>query len=205
MAERLNASVLKTEVPSKGPRVRISPSPKEFFKKVNSINMAEDKLNQGRRMAEAVFYWEHPDFIVYHKEIRWYIVSLVLLILAVTWTVIDSNYMFGVFLILFYLVVLLFENRSPEVVPFAITEEGIKSGKSFYFFRDFDHFYIIYRAEGIKNLYLEFKNPLKGRLIIPLDGQNAVAVREFLLQVLKEDLDREAEPLTEQLRRWLKI
>lgn len=168
-------------------------------------NMDEENIEQGPKMAEAIFYWEHPDYVVYHKDARWYALSLLLLVLAVAWTIIDSNYIFGAFLVLFYLVVLLFENRPSEMVPFAITPEGIKSGKSFHFYRDFDNFYIIYRAEGIKNLYFEFRNPLKGRLIIPLDGQNAVAVREFLLKVVREDLEREAEPLTEQFRRWLKI
>ncbi|MFA5021379.1 MAG: hypothetical protein WC517_04995, partial [Patescibacteria group bacterium] len=58
---------------------------------------------------------------------------------------------------------------------------------------------------GIKNLYVEFKNPLKGRLVIPLDGQDAVAIRDYLLRFLAEDLEREAEPISEQLRRFLKL
>lgn len=165
--------------------------------------MSEERTDPA--LAEALFYWQHPDYVVYHKDFRWYAISLVLLVFAVAWTVIDANYMFGAFLILFYLVLLMFENRPPEMVEFAITPEGIKSGKSFHYYRDIDCFYIIYRAEGIKNLYFEFRNPLKGRLVIPLDGQNAVAVRDHLLGVLREDLEREAEPLTDQLRRWLKI
>jgi len=161
--------------------------------------------NIATKKAEAVFYWQHPDYVIYHKDTRWYIISIILLILAVAWSVFDKNYLFGVFLIMFYLVVLLYENRPPEMVEFAVTPQGLKSGNNFYYYRELDHFFMIYQADGIKNLYVEFKNPLKGRLIVPLDGQNAVAIRDYLLNFISEDLEREAEPLSEQLRRWLKI
>jgi hypothetical protein len=32
-----------------------------------------------------------------------------------------------------------------------------------------------------------------------------VAIREFLLAFLKEDLEREIEPISEKFRRWLKL
>ena len=69
----------------------------------------------------------------------------------------------------------------------------------------FSDFFIIYQNNGIKNLYFDFKNPLKGRLIVPIDGQNAVAVREYLLKYMHENLEREAEPLSEIFRRLLKF
>jgi hypothetical protein len=109
------------------------------------------------------------------------------------------------FLILFYLVVLLHDNLVPELINFTITIEGVKVSKNFYYFRDFDHFYIIYEDDGVKNLYLQFKNPFRGRVIVPIEGQDAIAIRKFLLKYIKEDLEREAEPLSERLRRWLKL
>ena len=165
----------------------------------------QDSHKTDPNLIEALFYWQHFSHEIYHKDFRWYLISLVILILGIAWSIIDANYLFAVFLILFYLLVLLFDSRPPEIVEFAITPIGIKSGKKFYYYRDFNCFYIIYKAGGIKNLYLEFHNPLKGRLIIPLDGQNAITIRDYLLKVIPEDLGREAEPLTEQLRRWLKI
>ena len=72
-------------------------------------------------------------------------------------------------------------------------------------FANIDSFFIIYQDVGLKNLYFDFKNPLRGRLVIDLDGLDAVKIREYLLQFLKEDLGREAEPLSEQLRRFLRI
>jgi hypothetical protein len=164
-----------------------------------------NNTNQAPQKGEVIFSWQHQDYVVYQKDWRWYALSATLLVIAVAWTFWDANYLFGLFLIIFYLTVLLYENRPPEVVDFIVTPLGIRSGKRFYYWREIDHFYIVYKAEGIKNLYLEFKNPINGRLIIPLDGQDAVALRDYLLKYLREDLDREAEPLSEQLRRLLKL
>jgi hypothetical protein len=164
-----------------------------------------EQENSNIQVSEKVFSWQHQDYQNYQKDKRWYIISAVIVVLMVIWAVWDKNYLFGVFLIMFYLVVILYENRPPEIVDFTITPLGIKTGQKFFYWRQIDHFYIIYRAAGIKNLYLEFKNPLNGRLVIPLDGQNAVAIRDYLLRFLKEDLEREAEPLSEQLRRFLRL
>jgi hypothetical protein len=164
-----------------------------------------DNQNQEVQLSEVVFAWQHPDYVAYKKDKWWYLASGLLLILAVAWSFYDTNYLFGLFLVLFYLIVLLYENRPPQMIDFIITPLGVMVGKKFYYWREIDHFFIIYRAQGVKNLYLEIKNFLSGRLVIPLDGQNAVAIRDYLLKYVKEDLEREAEPIGEQLRRFLRI
>ena len=103
------------------------------------------------------------------------------------------------FIVLFYLIIILFENRPATMIDFYITPVGVKFGGNFRYFREFSHFYMIYQEYGIKNLYLEFRNPLLGRMVVPLDGQDALAIRLLLLKNLREDLDREAEPVAEQL------
>ncbi len=194
--------VLKTGVPLKGPRVRISPSPKRaiIFK-----NMEGGQNNNERKLSQIVYSWDYPEYIKYRKDVWWYVISLLVLVGAVTWCFLASNPLFAIFLILFYLVTLLHENRNPEVIDFVITSEGIKAGRNFHYFREIDHFFIVYEELGIKNLYLQFRNPLKGRLVVPLDGQDAVNIRRFLLKYLKEDLEREIEPISDRLRRWMRL
>ena len=157
------------------------------------------------QLIEAVFSWKHQDSVRYHKNVWWYLISLIVLGLLVWWSIVTRNFLFAIFLVLFYLVILLFDSRKPEIIDFAITQHGIKTGKTFHYFKEVSHFFMIYQEPGIKNLYFEFRNPIQGRLVVPLDGQNAVAVREFLLKYLKEDLEREAEPMSSRLRRWLRI
>lgn len=157
------------------------------------------------QLVEATFSWQHQDFVRYHKNIWWYVISLIVLGLLVWWSVATRNFLFAIFLVLFYLVTLLYDNRPPEMVEFVITPDGIKTGKSFHYFKEIAIFFMIYQEPGVKSLYFEFRNPLKGRLAIPLDGQNPIMIREFLLKYVREDLEREAEPLSSQMRRWLRL
>jgi hypothetical protein len=171
--------------------------------------MAEQ--NSEQKLSEVIFSWQQPEYLKYKKNIWWYVASAAVLALLVLWAVADGrwfggrNYLFAIFLILFYLLILLYEIREPEIVDFFITPDGIKFGRKFYPYNELENFFIIYEDRGIKNLYIDFKNPLKGRLIGSLENQDAVAIREFLLAFLKEDLEREIEPISEKFRRWLKL
>lgn len=165
--------------------------------------MQNEQENQ--QLSEVIFSWKCHDYIKYPKTTIWYLVSFLVTALMAGWAIYTVNYLFAIFLVLFYLVVIMYEFKEAEVIDCIITPDGIKHGKNFFFYKNIDNFFIIYQDHGIKNLYIDFKNPLRGRLVIDLDGLDAVGIREFLLQFLKEDLEREAEPLSERLRRWLRI
>lgn len=166
---------------------------------------------ENQNLSEVVFSWTCSEYEKYRKNIWWYVLSLIVLGLLIWWSFSDGrwgggrNYLFVIFLVLFYLIVLIYEIREPAKVEFAITQDGVKFGEKFYFYKEIHDFFIIYQEPGVKSLYLDFKNPLRGRLAVPLDGQDAIAVREHLLQFVKEDLDWEAEPITDRLRRWLRF
>jgi len=158
-----------------------------------------------QQLSQVAFRWKFSEYVTYKKNTWWYAASLIILVLMVAWMIKDGNYSFAVFLVLFYVVILIYENRPPETVDFAITIDGVKAGNKFYYYRDISEFFIIYEDFGIKKLYFEFFNPLRGRLSIPLDGQNPVVIRDFLLKYIKEDLEREAEPISEAVGRWLRF
>ncbi len=166
---------------------------------------------ENQKLSEVVFSWTCSEYEKYQKNVWWYVLSLVILSLMIWWSLSDGpwgggrNYLFVVFLILCYLVILMYEVREPAKVDFAITLDGVKFGGKFHYYREIQDFFIVYQDQGIKSLYLDFKNPLRGRLSVPLDGQDAIAVREHLLQFVKEDLDWEVEPMADRLRRWLRF
>ncbi|MFA4872237.1 MAG: hypothetical protein WC610_04260 [Patescibacteria group bacterium] len=157
------------------------------------------------QLSEVVFSWRCPEDVKYKKNIWWYLISIVALVLIVWWAVADGNPLFAIFLVLFYFLTIIYEFREPQLVDVVITPDGVKLGSRFHYYKSFDHFYIVYKEKGVKNLYLEFKNFLRGRLIISIEGQNAVEIRQYLLNFLDEDLEREEEPLSERLRRWLRL
>ena len=171
--------------------------------------MANNQNEQ--QLSEVIFSWKHPDLIKYQRTTSWYIIATAVVVLLVWWAIGNAwwmggeSYLFAVFLVIFFLVVLLLDYRPAKEIDFFITPDGIKDAGKFYGYDELDHFFVIYKDEGIKGLYIEFKNPLRGRLAIPLEGQDVIAIREYLLKHLKENLDREVEPWTEFIRRMLKF
>ena len=75
-------------------------------------------------------------------------------------------------------------------------------------FYDYDavrYFYILYKPPELKNLYFEFKAVTKPRLIVPLENQNPLEIRDILNQYLTENLEKEEEPASEALRKLFKL
>ncbi len=172
--------------------------------------MASSKREQ--QLSEVIFSWKYKEFEKYKKTPYWYVGAILLLAIAIWWSLGDGplmggkNYLFIIFLVIFFLVILLYDYREPQTVDFYITPDGIKDINRFYRYDEMLNFFMIYQDGGTKNLYFEFRNPLRGRLTIPLgDRQDVLEIRQYLLKFLKENLDREDEPLTEMIRRRLKF
>lgn len=157
------------------------------------------------QLSEVIFSWNVPEYFRYSRGKWWHVISVAALALAMAWSIIVKNYLLAVFCVLFYLVVIIYNLREPEVVEFVITPDGVKFGRFFYGYDMIDDFFIVYHDQGTRNLYFDFKNPLRGRLVIPLGDQDPIAIRAFLLQFLAEDLDRKGEPISQQIGRWLKF
>lgn len=170
--------------------------------------MAENnkqKENENQEIREAIFLWQAPEAQKYKKNGWWYVISLIVLAGLLWWSINDQNFLFAVFLVLFYLIILLLDIRPINNIEYALTKDGIKVGNNFHLFSEFNHFYIINKNNQTRNLYLEFNNPIKGRIIAPLADQNSDAIGEYLLNFLDIDTDRADEPLSERIRRWLHL
>ena len=104
-------------------------------------------------------------------------------------------------------VVILFlhQRKDPIELEIKITEAGVEIGNKFYVYKELDKFFIIYEPPEISNLYIEFKSNLKPDLSIPLREQNPIKVRDILIDFLAEDIDKEEEPTSDFLTRWLKF
>jgi len=152
-----------------------------------------------------ILEWSFPEFETYTRGTGWYVgaggITLALIVYAI-WTL---NFLFAV-MVLMVVVILFFHTiRPPLMVAFKMTEYGIHVGRHFYPYREIKNFWIIYQPPDVKNLYFIFQTFVRPRLSIPLMNRNPLKVRELLLQYLPEDIDRESEPTSETLSRWLKL
>jgi len=150
--------------------------------------------------------WIIPEYDKHERSRFWYIGASIASGLALIYAFWTSNFLFAVIIIIAATIIILNDNREPEKIKFALTSEGLVINNKFIDFDDLKNFSIIYKPSyGVKKLYFEFKNVLRPRLSIYLDNMNPLPIREILLNYLPEDLERENEPLSEQLGRLFKI
>ncbi len=150
--------------------------------------------------------WEIDEFTKHPRSKKWYITASIIALGLIVYALVDKNYFFALIVIIASGLIVFFDNEPPKRVLFTISYDGVKINQKFYEFEDFRNFYIIFRPkEDVRKLFFEFKNPLKHRLVIPLEKQDPIDVRNYLLQYLDEDLEKENEPLSEGLAKIFRL
>lgn len=165
------------------------------------LAMAENQSNKG----DVLMQWTFPEFTEHTRSRGWYIGFLVILALLVLYSLLTSNYTFLMFIVLLALIMVLRFRRPPLDVMFSIRDEGLEVGRRFYPWRELKDFWILYRPPEIKKLYVEFKATARPSLDIALQAQNPLRIRQLLTEHLLENTEREEEPMTDQVTRYLKI
>lgn len=151
-----------------------------------------------------IFSWEIEGMDKYNRSFGWYIfaglIGAALLVYAI-WT---ANFLFAVIILMFAVVTIINEMKNQVYIGCKIMENGIILGEHHYCWKEVENFWMVYQPPDVKNLYLELQG-LRPRLSIPLENQNPNKIREFLRKYVKEDLEREQEPISEYIGRVLKI
>ena len=153
---------------------------------------------------EVLFKWSFPEFERHQREQGWYVGAAVIVVLLIIYSIWAANFLFGLITIITALTVLLFHN-SDNIVKFKITEDGLFVNNKFFDYKEINNFYIIYEPPQVKMLYFEPKSIFNPRIPIPLEDQDPVKIREVLRRYLQEDLEKENEPTSDQMSRWLKL
>ena len=172
--------------------------------------MSKNKKNkkEAKKQEEKVLNpsWQIDEFVKHQRSKKWYIIAAIVAVALIIWAVLDKNYFFALIIIISSALIVFYDGETPRKIRVELQYNGLFVGETFYEFQSINNFYIIYRPENnVKKLFMEFKNPLKNRLVIPLEEQNPVIIRKFLLKYLKEDLAKENEPLSEGLSKLFKI
>jgi len=167
---------------------------------------------------EKYLRWEIPEYKMPERSRAWYIVAGLFLFFCVffsfftitSWKLkflgYSSNFLFAIIMLLAAVIMYINGKRPPLMVNFELGPEGVKVGAKFYDYDEIKNFCVFYKPKlSIKSLYFEFKNSARMRLSVPLRRMDALTVRNFLVRYLNEDLERENEPLSEQLTKLLKL
>ena len=165
------------------------------------VNLNKVEANIGG----VVFDWEVNEYEKHDRNKRWYVITAVVGVALLLYSVISGNYLFALVVVLFGIVLFLQDMQQPMQVSFAVTETGIVVGSTYYPFKEITNYWIIYSPPEVKNIYFTTNNILKHRLQIPLLDNDPRPIREYLNEFLVEDLDQEEEPLSDRLGRMFKL
>ncbi len=165
------------------------------------VNLNKAEANIG----DIVFDWEVNEYEKHDRNKRWYVITAIVGVALLLYSVISGNYLFTLVVVLFGIVLFLQDMQQPMQVSFAVTETGIVVGSTYYPFKEITSYWIIYNPPEVKNIYFTTNSILKHRLQVPLLDIDPRPIREYLNQFLIEDLDQEEEPLSDRLGRMFKL
>lgn len=174
------------------------------------MRMAKEETQQPIQNVESrgkvLMQWTFAENQTQSRGLAWYIAATIVGLAFLTYAILDHNYLFALMIILIAFIYYTQSRTTPLQLAFVLYSTGIQIGDTFYLYREFKDFAIIYEPPTIKRLYLHSKTMvLRNELSIPLNDQNPVKVRKILLDYLPEDLEMEKESGSDTATRVLKI
>lgn len=159
----------------------------------------------GEDFGEVLLGWPVPEFIKHQRGGYWYLLAVLAVLGVLAYSVFTYNFFLIIITVLTVIILFVYHRQEPEMVDFAITEQGLLVGRRFYPYKEINKFWLVYQRGRTKSLFIDFKGVIRPHLDIPLEQQDPLAIRDILLKYLEEDLDKEEEPLLDLLAKWLKI
>jgi hypothetical protein len=153
----------------------------------------------------SIFSWEFLDKEPASTNKKFYLIIssvFALLIVYAFWT---TNFLFGIFLLLFSFILVLEWQRPPQKEKIIIYQNGVQITNTFYEWKDIEKFSILYVPPHLGKIYFHFKGLIGVETFVPFDRQDPNILREFLKQYLKEDLAKDKENFIDLLRHWLRL
>lgn len=166
--------------------------------------IGDDYLPDTER-GDILAFWEFPEFEKHQRGKIWWIIFSVVFVGMLLYSYFSDNFLFALILVIAAILYFSINRHEPEMVEFAITEDGIFVGRQFVEYSDIREFYIIYYPPEIKKLYFETKSNFKQRIVIPLEDMDPVYIREVLLNYLEENIKKEELPASDSISKLLKL
>ena len=140
--------------------------------------------------------WQTQEYLHREKTADWYwIVGIITVSIALI-SIILSNIIFAILIIVSSFTLSLFASKKPETVEVEINLSGVTFGKTHYPYANLDSFWIE-RREHTPKIILKSKKMLMPFIIIFIEDVPEEKVREILLQHLPEE--EHIEPFLEKL------
>lgn len=163
-----------------------------------------NELEEELEAPETLAAWQIHAYPHYERGPWWYIFTGIAGGGLIVTAFVTNNFLLAAIVVMVGVILLIQGGSRPPIIDVEITSLGIKRGGMFLTYRSISRFWIVYDPP-VKILYLSVPQSLFSSIHIPLDGQDPLALREILKTFVKEDLERDREPLSDVLSRLFKI
>jgi len=140
-------------------------------------------------MAESKIKWEAPEFESRGRDVSWYWISIIIAALMIAFAVWQRNFLFGFFVVVAEMLVIIWGNRTPRTISFALTEKGVEiEPEKFHHFADMESFSIDEGADDVQwdDIVFHFRGRFKTPLIIKLHKEKLGEAKAIIKKILKE-------------------
>jgi len=148
--------------------------------------------------------WRIPAYQHYERGTLWYVITGIVAGVVLVIAFLTYNFLLAVIIIMVGVVMVIQGGVKPPEIEVEISRLGIRRGAHYIPYSSIDHFWIVYDPP-IKSLHFNTPRSIFPTNHIPIDDQNPVELRAFLKKHLREDIERDSEPVMDTISRILKI
>lgn len=175
--------------------------PIKLSEKPVESTVASEKV-QTFKKEDVLMSWESREFIQYDRNPAWILVVYILASLTLVYAIWTMNFLFAVLVVLFTIIIVIYTQRKPNILKVAVMKKGFKINNTLYTYEDdLENFWILYNPPDLKVLNFKRRQALLPALVIQLEDQNPLKIREMLLKFLPEDLTQDESTIDKMSRK----
>jgi len=148
--------------------------------------------------------WKAPEFIIHQKGMRWFLIAGVITLLLIIYAIYTQSATMAIVFIVLAGVYYLTHNQNPKIIDISLTELGVFVDKKFYPYNMINSFWIVYNPPFVHHLNLRLSDKTFSKVVIQLDVQNPIEVRNVLAKEIPE-VEGAGESFGEILIRLLRL
>ena len=148
--------------------------------------------------------WEAHEFRHYPKTLGWYVALVgVFVMLIAFFVIVESDIFAAVCLALICGLVIIFARKVPERVTIELNEHGVRFGTLVYPYKQLKYFWVV-NNDRHQTVNFHTSAFINNVVILELENQDPVAVKNFLLRFLPEHTETDETP-TQRIMHKLKF
>ncbi|HVO28543.1 MAG TPA: hypothetical protein VMT81_00990 [Candidatus Paceibacterota bacterium] len=138
-------------------------------------------------MAKFDIMWEAPEFEYREKGVSWYWTTIIIAALVIAFSVWENNFLFGFFVVVAEVLVIVWGNQAPRTVSFSLTESQLDiGGHRSHALAEFESWSAEEIGGGMTEMFWTFRGKLKTPLKVLVPVEKFEEVRKSLAPILHE-------------------